>query len=40
VPLGCALRLIADCGGVDLVQRVLWGETPSDAGLLTIQELC
>jgi len=30
VPLGCALRLIADCGGVDVVQRVLWGETPSD----------
>ena len=33
VPLGRALRLIADCGGVGLVQCVLWGETASDGRL-------
>ncbi len=34
--LGYALRLVARHGGVALVQRVLWGESASDAQLATM----
>jgi hypothetical protein len=34
--LGYALRLLARHGGVRLVQRVLWGDTVSDAALAVL----
>ena len=34
--LGYALRLVARQGGIALVQRVLWGESASDAQLATM----
>lgn len=36
VSLGYALRLVARHGGVELVQRVLWGESAADRQLATM----